>query len=65
MSERYTNANQKYKTDFDNQIERLDGKTKVQFTDIKADARKDRITADKSYQDNLDDLRSSGEEQKI
>lgn len=65
MTERYTNANQKYKTDFDNQIERLDGKTKEQFSDIKADARKERMTADKSYQNDLEDLRSSGQEQKF
>lgn len=65
MGERYSKANQNYKSDFDGQVERLNEKTKEQFLAIKSDAKKERERTDKDYQGNLENLRTSNEEQKF
>lgn len=65
MGDRYSKANQNYKSDYDKQIEGIDEKTKKQSLDLKADAKKERVSRDKEYQGNLENLRSSNQEQKF
>lgn len=63
MGERYSKANEKYKNDFENKIGMLDDKAKSQFGDIKAGVKKDQVATDTEYQKNIENLRSTNQEQ--
>ena len=65
MADRYTRANKNYKNDFDKQIENLDGRSKSQFQAYKEDSKNERMTQEQKNQENLENLRSSGNEQKF
>lgn len=65
MGERYSKANGDYKADFDKQIERLDGKAKEEFSNIKADAKRESRIAASGYHDNLENLTATSQEQKF
>lgn len=65
MGERYSKANNNYRSNFEGQLEKLDDKTKEQFSAIKEDAKKSHVTSTKAYQEDLDNLRASSQEQKF
>lgn len=63
MGERYSKSNANYKDNFENQLEKLEEKSKVNFADIKEEVKKDRLGRDAENQTNLENLRSSNQEQ--
>jgi hypothetical protein len=65
MGERYTKANKNYKQDFDKKIDDLVAKSKNDFVDNKLESHKSLVEQDKANQENLQNLRSSNQEQKF
>jgi hypothetical protein len=64
MNERYTEANKRYQEGFNEQISKIDEKSKNEITSAKNQDRSERIVLGKNHSNELENLRSTSSEQK-
>lgn len=65
MADKYSKANDSYKANFEGQVEHLEEKNKNDFQNIKDQNHKTQMAHDQSSQDELEKLRSSGQEERF